>query len=262
MHVRHEMVHIRRLDVLWKMLARLALILHWWNPFAWMLRREFERVCEYSCDEIVMQGRTSEEVKEYLGLLIDESCAASETGAVSMGWQNGFADDAEHIKERIRNLSTKKKWNRYVAWILVAVLAFVNSMTVFAYRDTMHQQVSENTLQYELTKTLQADMISFTPDGADGEMIKDFEECEEMEFLYEKQFIDSEGNIYPYPDEETVTTYESCSHDFVSGTLAEHTKKSDGSCEIEQDHAQRCSKCGYVIKSDEKNGFTYTACPH
>ena len=77
-HVRHELVHIKRLDVLWKMLTRLVLILHWWNPVAWMLQREFERICEYSCDEIVMQGRTSEEVKEYLSLLIDEACAASE----------------------------------------------------------------------------------------------------------------------------------------------------------------------------------------
>lgn len=259
MHVRHEMVHIKRLDVLWKMLTRLVLILHWWNPFAWMLRREFERICEYSCDEIVMQGKTDEEIKEYLGLLIDESCAASETEAASVGWQNGFADDAEHIKERIRNLSTKKKWNRYVAWMLAAVLAFVNSMTVFAYRDTIHQQVLENTLQDELTKSLQSDIISFYPAG---EMVMDFDEWAEMEFLYDKQFIDTEGNIYPCTDEETDTIYESCSHDFVSGTLEEHTKKSDGSCEIERYHAQKCSKCGYVIKGDEKNGITYTACPH
>ena len=262
MHVRHEMVHIKRLDVLWKMLVRLVLILHWWNPVAWMLRREFERICEYSCDEIVMQGRTSEEVKEYLGLLIDEACAVSDTEAASMGWQNGFANDAEHIKERRRNLSTKKTWNRYVAWMLAAVLAFANSMTVFAYSDTLHQEVSENTLQYELTKTLQADVVSFTPDGAEGEELMELKEWKETEVLYEKQFIDSEGNIYPYLDEETVTTYESCSNDFVSGTSIEHTKKSDGSCEIEQYHAQRCSKCGYVVRGERIAVYTYEVCPH
>lgn len=263
LHIRHEMVHIKRLDVLWKMLARLVLILHWWNPFAWMLRREFERICEYSCDEIVVQGRTSEEVKEYLGLLIDESSAASDTEAASVGWKNGFAEDAEHIKERIRNLSTKKKWNRYVAGMLVAVLAFANSMTVFAYRDTMHQELSENASQEEITEYVQIDNFTFTPDGADGDMLlKDLQGWAEIEFLYEKQFTDSEGNIYPCMDEETDTIYESCSHDFVSGRSAEHTKKSDGSCEIEQYHAQRCSKCGYVIRGEEIDVTTYTACPH
>ncbi|MBD5508993.1 MAG: M56 family metallopeptidase [Lachnospiraceae bacterium] len=262
MHVRHEMVHIKRLDVLWKMLARLVLILHWWNPFAWMLRREFERICEYSCDEIVMQGRTSGEVKEYLGQLIDESCAASDKDAASMGWQNGFADDAEHIKNRIRNLSTKKKWNRYVAWMLAAVLAFANSMTVFAYRDTYHQELSENASQEEVTGALRVHDFSFTPDGADGEAIKDYGEVEEFEIIYDKQFIDTERNIYPCMDEETDTTYESCSHDFVSGALAGHTKKSDASCEIKQYHAQRCSKCGYVVRGERIAVYTYEVCPH
>ena len=262
MHIRHEMVHIKRLDVMWKMLTRLAVILHWWNPAVWMLRRDLGRVCEYSCDEIVMQGRTSEEVKEYLNLLIDESCAASDRKAASVGWQNGFANDAEHIKERIRNLSTKKKWNRYVAWMLAAVLAFANSMTVFAYRDTFHQYVPENISQEKVTETLRVHDFSFTPDGTDWQEIKNFEPLYKPEILYEKQFTDSEGNIYPCMDEETDTTYESCSHDFVSGILEEHTKKSDGGCVIEQYHAQRCSKCGYVVRGEEINGITYKVCPH
>ncbi len=154
MHVRHEMVHIKRLDALWKMLVLFVVILHWWNPIARMLRRDFERNCEYSCDEIVMYGKTREEVKAYLHLLIDEACAESETETASMGWQNSFADDAENMKERMRNLMKKKKWNRYVAGMLVAVLAFGNSMTVFAYRDTFHQEVSENTSQEEVTEYL------------------------------------------------------------------------------------------------------------
>ncbi|MDE6319644.1 MAG: M56 family metallopeptidase, partial [Lachnospiraceae bacterium] len=78
-HVRHEMVHIKRLDALWKILTRLVVILHWWNPIAWMLRRDLEQVCECSCDEIVMQGKTREEVKVYLRLLINEAYAVSET---------------------------------------------------------------------------------------------------------------------------------------------------------------------------------------
>ena len=118
------------------------MILHWWNPIAWLLWRDFERVCEFSCDEIVMQGKTREEVKEYLRLLIDEACAASETKTASIGWQNGFANDVDMMKERMSNLMKKKKWNRYAAGVLVAVLAFANSMTVFAYRDTLYQEVS------------------------------------------------------------------------------------------------------------------------
>lgn len=261
-HVRHEMVHIKRLDALWKMLTRLVVILHWWNPIAWKLRREFERASEYSCDEIVMQGRTREEVKEYLHLLIDEACVASETEAASMGWQNGFADDMENMRERIRNLMKTKKWNRYVAAMLAAVLAFANSMTVFAYRDTLHQEVSENTLQEEVTESLQSDIISFTPDVADGEELMELEFLDEIEIIYDKQFVDMEGNIYPYSDEDTVTTYRSCSHDFESGTSTEHTSYSNGGCEVREYHSQRCKKCGYLVRGEKIRTIIYEVCPH
>lgn len=114
MLIRHEMVHIRRLDVLWKILVRFVVILHWWNPVVRKLRREFMRVCEYSCDEIAMQAKTKEEVKEYLRLLINETGETPETGTVFMGWQNSFSDDVENIKERIVNLL--KKRNGTVMW--------------------------------------------------------------------------------------------------------------------------------------------------
>ncbi len=261
-HVRHEMVHIKRFDVLWKMLARLAVILHCWNPIAWLMLREFERACEYSCDEIVMQGRSREEVKEYLRLLIAEACVASETGITSMGWHNSFADDMENMKERIRNLTKTKKWNRYVTGMLAAGLAFANSMTVFAYRDTLHQEISENASPKEITASLMTTDFSFMPDGVDGEMLKDLNQWQEMEFLYEEQFIDSEGNIYPYSDADTVTTYRSRSHDFESGTINDHTKYTDGSCKVVVCPAQRCSICGNVIRSKEKSIITHTVCPH
>lgn len=108
MLIRHEMVHIRRLDALWKMLVRFVVILHWWNPVIRKLRHEFGRVCEYSCDEIAMQAKTSEEVKEYLRLLINEAGKTPETGTAFMGWKNSFADDVEDIKERIANLMKKR----------------------------------------------------------------------------------------------------------------------------------------------------------
>lgn len=242
-HIRHEMVHIKQLDALWKILTRLVVILHCWNPIAWLMRREFERACEYSCDEILMQGRSREEVKEYLRLLIDEACAASKTEAASMEWHNGFANDMENMKERIRNLIKTKKWNCYVAGMLAAGLAFANSMTVFAYRDTLHQEVSSNTSPEEIT-------------------VPHFNKWKETEFLHEKQFIDSEGNIYLYSDADTVTTYRSPSHDFKSGTVNDHTKYTDGSCKVVVYLAQRCSICGNVISFEAINVSTYTGCPH
>lgn len=256
--VRHEMVHIRRLDVLWKLLARLAAILHWWNPAVWILRRELERVCEYSCDEIAMEGEAGAEIKNYLRLLIEEARAVPERTS-SAGWQSSFADDVEDLKERMANLMKKRNWNRYVAGMLVAALTFGNSMTVFAYRDTLHQSVPYNTPEEEVLQSLQSDTFCFTPDGAQTNV---FDPLQGTEILYEKQFVDTEGNIYLYEDDGTVGVYRGCSHAFVSGTVTDHTKKADGSCEVKEYRAQRCSKCGYVERGDRIGVYKYDVCPH
>lgn len=112
--------------------------------------------------------------------------------------------------------------------MLVAALAFGNSMTVFAYRDTFHQEVSEDTSQDEMVEALRVDHFTFTPDGQE---LKEIEPLKEIEMIYDRQFVDAEGNSYPYSDEETAAADRSCSHDFVYGTAADHTKMSDGSCE-------------------------------
>ena len=233
----------------------LVVMLHWWNPIARKLRREFERICEYSCDEIVMQAKPREEVKEYLCLLISE---ASETGTVFMGWHNGFADDVEDIKERMSNLLKVKKWNRYVAGILVTALAFCNSMTVFAYRDTFSRTMAENTPQEEVAQSLRSNPVCFTPDGIDN----GFSALQDIKILYEKQFTDTKGNIYPYSYRELVMDYRGCSHEFESGTATNHTEKPDGDCEVKEYHALRCSKCGHVDKEEGIGVHIYDVCPH
>ena len=52
--LRHERTHIKRLDHLWKLLAFLALALHWFNPLVWLAFHLMSRDMEMSCDEKVL----------------------------------------------------------------------------------------------------------------------------------------------------------------------------------------------------------------
>ncbi len=261
--VRHELVHIRRKDAFWKMLMQLAAMLHWWNPLVWKLRRDFEQVCECSCDETVMQNTTDEEVEEYLRLMIEEAREKKDEN-VSLRWNAGFGDNAQKIKERMENLMNKKKWNRTAAVTLVAVLAFANSMTVFAYRDTFEREVSEEALQGEIEARTQSDAFAFVPKEIDEEVMQEFREAETMvdapEILYDRQFVDEEGNIYPILEDDGIEPH--CNHDFVDGTGFDHIPKSGGGCMIREFEAQRCSKCGYVIEGAEISRTIFAKCPH
>lgn len=261
--VRHELVHIKRMDVLWKMLMDLARMIHCYNPLVWILHSSFEQVCECSCDEIVMQERADVEVKEYLRLMIEEA-REKEEKEVSLRWKSGFGDNTQKMKERMENLMRKKKWNRVAAVALVAALTFANSMTVFAYREPVERELPENTSQEEIEITMQNDMFMFVPEEADEEIVQEFKESEVMkstqELLYDRQFVDEAGNVYPIMEDEGIEPY--CNHTFVSGTGYDHTKFSDGSCLVREFYAQRCSKCGYVIQGDAISRTTFTKCPH
>ncbi len=262
----HEMVHIKRLDVVWKILLQFATFIHWWNPFLWGLSRYFERVCECSCDETAMAGREKDEVKSYLRLLVEEATVRRETKRTLPRWKAGFGENAQKIKERMDNLMMGKKWNRLAAGALVAALTFANSMTVFAYRDTFHMEVAADTPQEEIERSLEVSDAEFIADKTAEETTWEFKEAVELvemedpELCYEKQFTDEEGNIYPADGDGDMAPYHK--HDFVSGTYAEHTKFSNGGCEVRQYRAQRCTVCGYVIRGDWINTITYATCPH
>lgn len=260
--LRHEMVHIKRWDILWKILIQFVIFLHWWNLFTWALFLDFERVSEWACDETAMQGRSEEEVDEYLLLLIEEahdSEKSKKSKKPRLRFRAGFGNNAKKkLRERMDNLMSRKKWNKVVAGVLVTVLALANSITVFAYRDTFQNELPEEASQEQIECALTDDMFLFFSEDVGEEEMTAFELPEETELLYEHQFVDEEGNIYPITD----PVQRGCSHTYVSGTEVRHHPYSDGSCEVRQYHSQRCSKCGYVVTGDLISKTYYTVCPH
>ncbi len=260
--VRHELVHIRRLDALWKILMQFAIFLHWCNPMVWVLYFELDRVCELSCDETAMRDRPEEEIDAYLYLLIEEVQTKEEAKKPSLKWKAGFGDNKRKIRERMDNLIMQKRGNRFLVGTLAAALIFANSITVFAYEDTVHEYISEDASEEEVEKTLQQDVFQFVPEETGEEETWGLDLMEVAEIRYDRQFTDEEGNIYPIFEEAPTETYRGCNHNFVSGTETTHRKLSDGGCEVRQFRAQRCSLCGTVIRGEWIGTSTYAVCPH
>lgn len=256
--VRHEMVHIRRLDAVWKILIQFAKFLHWCNPMMWLLCDEFDRVCEISCDETAVWELTEEERTGYGLLLIEEAQEAEELKRFPLKWKAGFGSNMRRVKERVDNLMRKKKWNRFATGTLVAALIFANSMTAFAYKDGYNEIASEDMPEETLEKVLESDTVLFAPEDTGEEIIIDFED-ESVEILYDRQFVDEEGNIYYIPDAES---HRSCDHDYEPGTEYRHNSNSNGSCEVMKFKAERCKKCGTVKIGDFISSTYYAKCPH
>ncbi len=121
----HEYAHIRRLDILKKMLATAALCLHWFNPMAWVMYLLFNRDMELACDEEVLQQGQFETRKDYALLLID----LQERGSRAH-WGSHFSKNA--VEERIVVIMKSKKISPIyqavaVVLVLAALLCFATS---------------------------------------------------------------------------------------------------------------------------------------
>ena len=109
--VLHERQHIRRGDHVFKVLAFIALGLHWFNPLVWLSFVLAGRDMEMSCDEAVLKKLGEGVCADYSASLL--RFAAGRRGALSVPLAFGESG----IKGRIKNLL---RWKRPRAWISAA----------------------------------------------------------------------------------------------------------------------------------------------
>ena len=111
----HEYVHIRRLDMLTKLIMIAAVCIHWFNPLVWVMYILFNRDLELSCDETVVRRFGMDIKSVYATALI--SMEEKKSGLTPLC--NSFSKNA--IEERIRAIMKIKKSSKF-AVIISAVL--------------------------------------------------------------------------------------------------------------------------------------------
>ena len=112
---KHEYVHIRRLDMLTKLIMIAAVCIHWFNPLVWVMYILFNRDLELSCDETVVRRFGMDIKSVYATALI--SMEEKKSGLTPLC--NSFSKNA--IEERIRAIMKIKKTSKF-AVIISAVL--------------------------------------------------------------------------------------------------------------------------------------------
>lgn len=111
----HEYVHIRRLDMLTKLIMIAAVCIHWFNPLVWVMYILFNRDLELSCDETVVRRFGMDIKSVYATALI--SMEEKKSGLTPLC--NSFSKNA--IEERIKAIMKIKKTSKF-AVIISAVL--------------------------------------------------------------------------------------------------------------------------------------------
>lgn len=138
--LKHEVVHCRNRDIVWKLLFLTVNIIHWFNPLVWLMRRAAEQDMEIACDEAVVRSASREDRKEYSDVILSwVERSRSRGSAVSTGYVRGV----RFLKRRFDNIFSggKKKGVLPVcgACVLVLLIGFFISVRggsrIYAMRD-------------------------------------------------------------------------------------------------------------------------------
>ncbi len=210
----HEYVHIRRFDVVSKLVLTIVLCVHWFNPAVWLMYVLANRDIELSCDEAVI-CRFGERTKSaYAMTLIRMEETKSELNPLC----NNFSKNA--IEERIVAIMKMKKTSLAA---LIGAAAFVFGVTtVFATSAKDDGNVQQGT-----------DYVSDTPDVEwwtydEYKTWLEKEKVELQELIGEKCWTGSRGEFVWTQEivDETIAMYEDILENIKNGML--YSKTIDG----------------------------------
>lgn len=106
--IAHERHHIRRLDHMIKLLAYLALCIHWFNPLAWAAFILAGKDMEMSCDEAVIRKMGSQIRADYCASLLRLATHKKIIASTPLAFGEG------DTKGRIMNMA---KWKKTKVWV-------------------------------------------------------------------------------------------------------------------------------------------------
>lgn len=123
--VLHELVHLKRLDPIYKWVVQVTVCLHWFNPLVHLMRRRIERDCELSCDERVISLEGAQAVPEYGSMLL--RAMASAGGYNESAGATELSENKKRLKERLNSMKTKKSAGALCLSVAMAALIFLGS---------------------------------------------------------------------------------------------------------------------------------------
>lgn len=126
---RHEMIHYRRFDIWYKWLVQLSMCVHWFNPLIYLISLRINRLCEFSCDEAVVEGLDIGERMKYCKAIINAAAFDGLYGnrAVSMT----LCEEKKALKERLGAIIYNRKKSKLTIVLSIALAAVLCSMSVF-----------------------------------------------------------------------------------------------------------------------------------
>lgn len=166
--LKHELVHMKRYDILFKLVFVAANAVHWFNPFVWIMRSKAVADMEMSCDEKVVQNETYSARKAYTEVLLSAIHKAAEGGAVLSTQLSG---GKEIMKKRFENilLGADKKGGLFLLIGVVILTIGLGSWIGCSVAGAVHMpEKRDEGSAYNGQMTTAGNQGIYTADGAEN----------------------------------------------------------------------------------------------
>lgn len=200
----HEIMHIKKLDLLYKHILMTAVCVHWFNPLAWVMLSVANTDIELACDEAVIAAR-GDIRREYAMTLIGLEERRISLLTVGLG--------AGSVKERIVAIMKYKKVT--AAATAASAIIVLGSLAAFAANDSNTDTYEEDKQIVKITTIDDEGNITtvYETNESDGTVTKsDTAYDNETEVIGNasdiRYFEDGTGVEYDFeilPDDETLT---------------------------------------------------------
>ncbi|UZQ52304.1 M56 family metallopeptidase [Clostridium kluyveri] len=152
--LKHELMHYKKYDMMYKLLVLIISSMHWFNPMVYVMCREINKDCELSCDEAVLKKSDMEERKLYASALVN-SLRLNKNNAVKQNLITGF-NNKNILKGRLKNMFNFKKRKKGIILILLVVtLTAVSLISVNIFAQNNISQKNNVTGNRELLQPKQ-----------------------------------------------------------------------------------------------------------
>lgn len=122
----HERAHVRTRDGYWSWLAQFHAALFWFNPFAWWLQRQLERLAETTSDDAVVAAR--HDPLAYAALLLDFARQPNSRSVVMSVAESNVSERIERLLARTPPGAALPRAARWTAFgLLVPIVVFAAS---------------------------------------------------------------------------------------------------------------------------------------
>ncbi|HWQ74779.1 MAG TPA: M56 family metallopeptidase [Syntrophomonas sp.] len=127
--LRHELVHIKRKDLWYKILVLLATAIHWFNPVVYLMVKAIAVQCEISCDMEVVKNTEMDKRQLYSETILD---VVKHNGRMQTAFSTNFYGGKKEMKNRIFTIMDGSKKKTGIFILCAALILTFSSGVVFA----------------------------------------------------------------------------------------------------------------------------------